>query len=252
MSRRRLVLGLSCALVASTAMWSTGRAEPAPPTGDALAVYRGEVDAATVASIVALGVDRHELRVEPVAGTDDRFAVEVILSAEQAASVSTAGSELAPAASTARRAQALATTVFRPYSGPGGIQAELIAQAAAYPRIAELRVIGKTVNGKDITAVRVTSNPQRTKAGRRPTTVYVGAQHAREWITPEMVRRLLDHILDSYGTDPAITALVNNNELWFVPVANPDGYDFTFADEGDRLWRKNLRDNDEQRRHHPR
>ena len=30
-------------------------------------------------------------------------------------------------------------------------------------------------------------------AGRRPTTVYVAAQHAREWITPEMVRRLLDH-----------------------------------------------------------
>ena len=34
------------------------------------------------------------------------------------------------------------------------------------------------------------------RPGRRPTTVYVGAQHAREWITPEMVRRLLDHVLD--------------------------------------------------------
>ena len=32
-------------------------------------------------------------------------------------------------------------------------------------------------------------------------------------------------------------------ELWFVPVANPDGYDYTFT-EGNRLWRKNLRDND--------
>jgi hypothetical protein len=31
--------------------------------------------------------------------------------------------------------------------------------------------------------------------------------------------------------------------MWFVPVANPDGYDFTFT-EGNRLWRKNLRDND--------
>jgi len=29
-----------------------------------------------------------------------------------------------------------------------------------------------------------------------------------------------------------------------VPVANPDGYDWTFERKGTRLWRKNLRDND--------
>ncbi len=37
--------------------------------------------------------------------------------------------------------------------------------------------------------------------------------------------------------------MVDRTELWFVPVANPDGYDYTFT-EGNRLWRKNLRDND--------
>ena len=31
-------------------------------------------------------------------------------------------------------------------------------------------------------------------------------------------------------------------ELWFVLIANPDGYDYTFDPEN-RLWRKNLRDN---------
>ena len=30
-------------------------------------------------------------------------------------------------------------------------------------------------------------------------------------------------------------------ELWFMPVMNPDGYQYTFDDQ--RLWRKNLRDN---------
>ena len=61
--------------------------------------------------------------------------------------------------------------------------------------------------------------------------MYVGAQHAREWITPEMVRRLLDHVLDGYGTDPAITApRRTTTEMWFIPVANPDGYDFTFEE----------------------
>ena len=38
-------------------------------------------------------------------------------------------------------------------------------------------------------------------------------------------------------------ALVNTRELWFVCVNNPDGYEYTFTD-GNRLWRKNMRDND--------
>ena len=39
----------------------------------------------------------------------------------------------------------------------------------------------------------------------------------------------MHHVLDNYGTDPAITKLLNKTELWFVPVANPDGYDYTFT-----------------------
>ena len=35
--------------------------------------------------------------------------------------------------------------------------------------------------------------------------------------------------------------LLSDTELWFVLVANPDGYQYTF--DGERLWRKNLRDN---------
>ena len=34
----------------------------------------------------------------------------------------------------------------------------------------------------------------------------------------------------------------SDTELWFVISANPDGYQYTFDHE--RLWRKNLRDND--------
>jgi zinc carboxypeptidase len=39
-----------------------------------------------------------------------------------------------------------------------------------------------------------------------------------------------------------LTSLVNTSELWFIIIAHPDGYDFTF-DPANRLWRKNLRDN---------
>ena len=37
---------------------------------------------------------------------------------------------------------------------------------------------------------------------------------------------------------------MDTRELWFVLIMNPDGYDFTFTPEN-RLWRKNLRNNDD-------
>ena len=105
-----------------------------------------------------------------------------------------------------------------------------------------METIGRSQQGKPILAVKVTKNARTVADGRRPAVLYAGAQHAREWITPEMTRRLMHHVLDSYGTDPEITRLLDTTELWFLPVANPDGYDFTFT-PGNRLWRKNLRDN---------
>ena len=44
------------------------------------------------------------------------------------------------------------------------------------------------------------------------------------------------------ANDKETKNLLKTNELWFVLVANPDGYQYTFDHE--RLWRKNLRDND--------
>ena len=130
---------------------------------------------------------------------------------------------------------------YRSYSEDGGIADELRETAAAYPAITKLVTIGQSVNGQDILALKVTKNAKVLKDGKRPSVLYAGAQHAREWITPEMVRRLMHHYLEGYGTDAELTGIVDTTELWFLPVANPDGYDFTFSDE--RLWRKNLRDN---------
>jgi hypothetical protein len=134
--------------------------------------------------------------------------------------------------------------VFRPYSGSTGIAQELRSLADQYPNLAKLESIGKTVQGKDILVVKVTRNARVTPDGARPGTLYLGAQHAREWITPEMTRRLLREFLTGYGHNPKITSIVDSTELWFLPVANPDGYDYSFSDApGARNWRKNLRDN---------
>ncbi|WP_117000282.1 M14 family metallopeptidase [Desertimonas flava] len=133
--------------------------------------------------------------------------------------------------------------VFRPYGAPGGLMDEFATLAHDHPDITKLVTIGETVNGDDIVALKVSSQARLVEDGDRPATLFLAAQHAREWITPEMVRRFAQHVLDGYGSDPTLTDLVDSTELWFVPVANPDGYDYTFT-PGNRMWRKNLRDND--------
>ena len=132
--------------------------------------------------------------------------------------------------------------VWRSYDEPGGIEDEIQAMAAQHPNIVKLVDIGNTHQGRNIWALKVTKNANTTPDGSRPAVLYSSAQHAREWISVEVNRRLLHYFVDNYGSNSVATDLVNTRELWFVLVANPDGYEYTF--DVDRLWRKNLRDND--------
>ncbi len=225
---------------------------PAPGGPDRLEVYTGEVSNAQLADIVDLGVDRHEIGVAPLAGEKGPKAqvrVETILSGEQARRLADQGLALTPKRIEGQTALQRSTEaleegfeVFRKYSGADGIKAEFEQVAARNRQITKLVTIGKTVQGQDIVAMKVTRNARRTRDGARPAVLYLSAQHAREWITPEMTRRLMRYVVDGYYEDRSIRRLLGQTELWFVPVANPDGYDFTFQ-PGRRLWRKNLRDN---------
>ena len=131
--------------------------------------------------------------------------------------------------------------VWRSFDEPGGIRDELYDIAKKNPTIVKLEVIGHSLQGREIIALKVTKNARRLPDGARPRVFYMATIHAREWIAAEVGRRLLRHFVDNYGKDPAITNLVDTRELWFVPIVNPDGYQYTFDVE--RLWRKNLRDN---------
>jgi len=137
----------------------------------------------------------------------------------------------------------LAAPVFLPYGGPDGLQQEMRDLADQYPKITELQVIGQSGQGTDILALQVTKDAGRGKDGKKPSVLYVSAQHAREWISPEVNRRLLHYFLENYDADAEVRQIVDTTELWFVLVANPDGYDHTFT-PGNRLWRKTLTDND--------
>ena len=241
-----LVFGLTAALVITLQTGPAYAKQPDPSDRDNFEVYAGTVTPKQLEELRRVGVDAEDITTE---ANGSATKVETVLTERQAARLASKGVKLevkrigGKAASQVLREQAAAGwTAYRSYSEPGGIRDEIAAVAARYPRLTKVVTIGRTVQGKPILAIKVTKNAKQTADGSRPSTAYVGAQHAREWITVEMTRRLLHHVVDNYGTDPTITKLVNKTELWFIPVANPDGYDYTFTPDN-RLWRKNLRDN---------
>lgn len=71
----------------------------------------------------------------------------------------------------------------------------------------------------------------------KPGVVFTGATHAREWNSMEVPLALAGKLLDGYGKDEAMTARLKGAEVWVVPVANPDGYEYSRTKYS--MWRKN-------------
>ena len=103
--------------------------------------------------------------------------------------------------------------------------------------------LGLTLEGRPIWAVKMSDNPMLDEG--EPEIMFCGAHHAREVITPEVIFGIMDTLIASYGVDSALTDLVDNREIWFIPVVNADGYyhNQVIAPGGGGMWRKNRRDN---------
>jgi murein tripeptide amidase MpaA len=113
--------------------------------------------------------------------------------------------------------------------------------ANTFPDICELVEIGTSYEGRAITGIRITGS--KNKGDDKPGFWLDGGLHAREWITTAVVSYMLDEALLAYSNgDAEIINIVDNLDLLFAPILNPDGYDYTFTD--DRMWRKTRMPND--------
>ncbi|MFI7348740.1 M14 family zinc carboxypeptidase [Streptomyces sp. NPDC049936] len=245
--RARSILAVGALLIGGAGFAPIAQAQPASPEtpdADEVKVFRADVTQEQVPLLLAAGQDGHELTERvPDRGT---ATVEVYLTDQQAGKLEKQGVDLTEHSLSSRaekRVEDAGDGVFRPYSGSGGLREEILRTARQNPRFTKVVSIGRTVNGQDILALKLTKNAKQSKDGSKPSVLYMSNQHAREWITPEMTRRLMHHYLDKYDEDRRIRKLVDSTELWFLLSANPDGYDYTFEDTDNRLWRKNLRDN---------
>ncbi|XP_055687457.1 carboxypeptidase B-like [Lutzomyia longipalpis] len=112
------------------------------------------------------------------------------------------------------------------------INSYLRRMATENPQYVTLLPLGETFEGREVLGLRITSPGNDAN---RPI-IYIDATiHAREWIAP-MVAVYIIHELAEHTTDHLS---VLDNVVWIIqPLVNPDGYEFTYAEDGDRLWRK--------------
>ncbi|TGJ84300.1 hypothetical protein E0Z10_g4442 [Xylaria hypoxylon] len=98
--------------------------------------------------------------------------------------------------------------------------------------------IGKSYEGRDIPALRIGIRPDNKDMSghRRETLLVTGGFHAREWIATSTVNYVAWSFIQSVDKDPIVRKILERFDLVFIPVLNPDGYEYTW--EVDRLWRK--------------
>jgi carboxypeptidase T len=96
--------------------------------------------------------------------------------------------------------------------------------------------VGTSTEGRELWAMKIGK-------GADHKVLVTGCHHAREWVSVEVPYLIAKFLIDTYTTTPAnekekrVKHLVDNREIWFVPLVNPDGHDHTIKQ--DRLWRAN-------------
>jgi carboxypeptidase T len=122
------------------------------------------------------------------------------------------------------------------YHSAASLEQDLRRLAETRPDIAELREIGRSVEGRAIHVLRIGER----RGGEAPKILFMGCHHAREWIAVE-VPFLLAAELVARADDPPVAGWLSQAEIWVAPMVNPDGHEHSRTAE--RLWRKNRRPN---------
>ena len=127
------------------------------------------------------------------------------------------------------------------------VMAELDDMATLYPELISPRYIVSedtlTHEGRYMYWVRLSDNPEVDED--EPEILYSGVHHAREPMSVQQMIYYMWYILENYDTNPDIQILVQNTEMYFVPIVNPDGYAWNYNTNpnGGGMWRKNRSNN---------
>ena len=123
------------------------------------------------------------------------------------------------------------------YHTYGEVGAAAKAVADANPTIAKRFSLGKSYQGREIWAMKISDNVGTDEAEAE--VLYEGGHHADEHMGVEMALKIMRWLVDGYGNDTRITNIVNSREIWIVFLVNPDGAEHDIAGGTFHRWRKN-------------
>ena len=127
------------------------------------------------------------------------------------------------------------------YHDPGELLTIIKAEEIAYPWLVHVFSIGKSYQGRDIWAAKVSSDVSVDKD--KPEVLIDALHHADEHLGVEQALYLMETLTAKYASDPLVHRLVNDRVIWIVFALNPDGWDYDLSGGKYHLWRKNRQPN---------
>ncbi len=125
------------------------------------------------------------------------------------------------------------------------VQNELDSMRFFYSNLISVKTQAGTntsINGNPLYFVRISNNPDVNQD--KPKIFFNALHHAREPMGMQQLMFFMWYLLENYSISDEVRYLVDNLEIYFMPVVNPDGYHYNDSIEpgGGGMWRKNRRD----------
>lgn len=93
--------------------------------------------------------------------------------------------------------------------------------ATDYPELCQIVKIGESVKKRDLLFAKLSDNVSKDEP--EPRFMYTSTMHGDETTGYVLMLRLIDYLLKNYKRDEKVTKLIENAEIWIMPLENPDG-----------------------------
>lgn len=113
----------------------------------------------------------------------------------------------------------------------------------AFPDLCQYDTVGYSQRyNKPIVSVKISDNVSIDED--EPGALFNGMVHAREPMGNAIIVYTIKWLLNNYNSNSKATNYVNNYQIYFAPIVNPDGWWYIYEYyQNSPWWRKNMRDN---------